>query len=86
MLACNKLPVARRLDTTEVDETAARYLRRVDYAPAFIGGEPLDYSYYSTRPPRTLPLHGLILPPGGSDSRLYVTRRSPGPPPRSRLT
>ena len=45
MLPCNKSPVARRLNITEVDETAAWHFRRVDYTPAFIGGESLDYSY-----------------------------------------
>lgn len=79
MLPCNKCPVARHLNITEVDETAAWHFRRVDYTPALIGGEPLDYSYYFTCPPRTLSLHGLILPAGGSDSWLHMAYKSPGP-------
>ena len=61
MLTGMKHPVAGCFDMGEVDETAARHLRRIDYAPAFVRVELLDHSRYSDRLIGGLPLHGLIV-------------------------
>jgi hypothetical protein len=47
MLTCVKLPVAGCFDVGEVNDTAARHLRRMDYAPSFVRVELLDHSRYS---------------------------------------
>jgi hypothetical protein len=62
MLTGMKHPVAGCFDVGEVDETAARHLRRIDYAPAFVRVELLDHSRYSAWLNRGLPRHGLIVP------------------------
>ena len=82
LLACLELPVASHFDVGEVDETAAWYLRSLDYTPAFVSVEPLDHSCHCTRRPGRVLRHGLIVP---SDSlRKPWGRSSPSPSALSR--